>query len=103
MQQPVFGVLSFVFTGVDERIPTRDASKPAAGLAIQIDDDLFSRAPFFDLDRAGIPNLDSAPAVLALRDFALETGIRHGVVFSLNRETIAFRVKRWPFRHGPGN
>src|SRR5690625_3605510 len=103
MQQPVFGVLSFISTRVDERIPTRDASESAVGLAIQIDDDLFSWAPFFDLDRAGIPNLNSAPAVLSLGNLTLETGIRHGVVFSLDRETIAFCVEGWPFRYGPGN
>src|SRR5690625_4090658 len=103
MQKPIIGVLSIWFARVDEREPARDPAQPAVRFAVQYRDDLFAGAPFFDFDRAGVPNFDRSPTVFALGDFARKTRVRQGMVFSLDGEAVGFRIQRRPFRDCPGD
>src|SRR5690625_4821856 len=103
MQKPIIGVLSIWFARVDEREPARDPAQPAVRFAVQYRDDLFSGAPFFDFDRAGVPNFDRSPTVFALGDFARKTRVRQGMIFCLDGEAVGFRIQRRPFRDCPGD
>src|SRR5699024_11829951 len=65
--------------------------------------DLHSLAllPLLDLDRARVPDLDCAPAILSGGDLPRETRVFPRVVLGPDGESVLFFVQRWPFGNGP--
>ena len=68
---------------------------------MQHDRALAVRLALDELVRPGVPELDRAGAVLALRNLALEARVLERVILDVDRERSGARLERHPFRHSP--
>jgi hypothetical protein len=71
-------------------------------LQVSLAEGTFRIASIIRGPEATIPQHDSAAAVLALRDRALEVSVIEWMVLYLHRESAMAWIERWPFRDGPG-
>src|SRR5699024_7068512 len=75
VQQPVRRPVVVLSAGMDECVPARHPAQPAPGFGVENGDQFLALLPLLDLDRARVPDLHCAPAILSGGDLPRRTPV----------------------------